>query len=42
MLKRLKEKLKRRMREALRRKRVPTTINRSSEYYNQSEHRKIG
>ncbi|SHM88489.1 hypothetical protein [Gracilibacillus kekensis] len=29
MLKRLREKLKRRMREALRRKRIPTTINRS-------------
>ena len=36
MLKRLREKLKRRMREVLRRKRIPTTINHSD---NKTNHR---
>jgi|UPI0003A9D900 hypothetical protein len=35
MLKRLREKLKRRMREVLRRKRIPTTINHSDDVYKQ-------
>ncbi len=37
MLKRLREKLKRRLREALRRKRIPTTINRSDDFYKHSK-----
>lgn len=36
MLKRLREKLKRRIREVLRRKRIPTTIKHSEDFYKQS------